>query len=222
MSDWAKMLEDDLSWREAELASLKLLVSDADASGTRHTSLLRALWALLYAHYEGFFKFAWDLYLGALSDAHIRREEATETLARFSLSKKFRELRRDLSSSSLFSCFASTFAAWMKEELAFEVELETRNNLWPNIARENSMEVGLPCAKIDEFQVELRALVSRRNDIAHGKKMVINTLDEYQKYERAAVLAMHELAIAVLETLDHKWYLRPGRKAVPNPEDHSN
>jgi hypothetical protein len=216
MSNWGKMLEDDLSWREAELASLKLLVADAAAGSTRHTSLLRALWALLYAHYEGFFKFAWDLYLGALNDARITREDATEALARFSLSKNFRELRQDLSNKSLWSCFASNFAAWMKEELRFEVGLETQHNLWPNVARENSMEVGLPCSKIDEFQVELRALVSRRNDIAHGKKMVIKTLEEYQKYEKAAVLAMHELAIAVLEALDHKWYLKPA-SALPPP-----
>ena len=190
------------------MASLKLLVSDAEAESTRHTSLLRALWTLLYAHYEGFFKFAWDLYLGALSDARITREQATETLARFSLSKKFRELRQDLSSKSLWGCLASDFPTWMKEDLEFEVGLETRNNLWPNVAKENSTKVGLPCSKIDEFQIELRALVSRRNEIAHGKKMIIRNLEEYQKYENAAVLAMHELAIAVLEALDHKWYLK--------------
>ncbi len=61
MFDWAKQLGDDLTWREAELASLKLLVSEAEIGSVRRASLLRAIWVLLYAHYEGFFKFAWDL-----------------------------------------------------------------------------------------------------------------------------------------------------------------
>lgn len=209
MSDCAKQLEEDLSWREAELASLKLLVSDATVGSVRHTSLLRALWVMLYAHYEGFFKFAWDLYLEQLEQLGVTRGQSTDSLARFSLSKNFRALRADLSPKSLWGCFTCDFGAWMKDQLRFEVRLETNSNLWPGLAKENSIEVGLPTTKLDAYEVELRALVSRRNDIAHGKSMVVRDLAEYQKYEDAATLAMHELAVAVLEALEQKQYLRP-------------
>ena len=171
-------------------------------------SLLRAIWVLLYAHYEGFLKFAWDLYLEELQLLSIAREESTEVLARFSLAKNFRALRGNLSGESLWGVFTKDFQAWMKEELQFEIRLETNSNLWPNVAKENSTEVGLPSAKLDEFEIQLRALVSRRNDIAHGKKLVVSNLGEYQTYEDAATLAMHELAVAVLEALEKKEYLK--------------
>ena len=50
------VITDDLSWREAELGSLKLLLSRNDVSDHQKVVLLRASWALLYAHYEGFSK----------------------------------------------------------------------------------------------------------------------------------------------------------------------
>jgi len=209
MSDWTKQLEQDLSWREAELATLKLLVSESTPGSVRRTSLLRALWVMLYAHYEGFFKFAWDLYLEELERLGVQRSKSIATLARFSLAKNFRNVRKNLSANSLWECFTAHFDAWMREQLQFEVRLETESNLWPNLAIENSTEVGLAATKVAAYEIELRALVSRRNDIAHGKNMVVQSLAEYQKYEDAATLAMHELAISVLETLEKKHYLRP-------------
>ncbi len=208
MDDWGKLLEADLSWREGELASLKLLVSDSVRGTPRHATLLRAMWTLLYAHYEGFFKFAWDFYLDTLEKMGVARRDSANELARFSLAKRFRELRGDLSNGALWDCFTKHFEGWMKEDLRFEIRLETESNLWPNLAQKNSAEIGLPSAEVDAHELELRALVSRRNDIAHGKKMVIDSLDEYQKYEDAAVMAMHELAVAVLESLEQKRYLR--------------
>jgi len=67
------VLEKDLQWREAELASLKRLAINATSNSVTHQSLLRALWALLYAHYEGFTKFAWDTLLD-----HIQGEKLTK------------------------------------------------------------------------------------------------------------------------------------------------
>ena len=58
-ADWSQQLEEDLSWREGEIASLKLAIVAAVPS--RRAPLLRAAWALLYAHYEGFCRFAWAL-----------------------------------------------------------------------------------------------------------------------------------------------------------------
>lgn len=206
MLDVGKQLEDDLSWREAELASLKLLVLDAPSGSARQSGLLRALWAMLYAHYEGFFKFAWDSYLDSLEQLSIPREQAIDELARFSLAKHFRELRGNQSASSFWECFTQSFNVWMKQSLRFDVRLETRSNLWPDLVKENCREIGLPHTQVDAGNVQLRTLVSRRNEIAHGKAMIIKSIAEYQPYEEAARLAMHELAVAVLESLEQKYY----------------
>ena len=66
MSTWSDQIEADLKWREGELASLKLLAASADHGSDRQRAILRALWAMLYAHYEGFCLFCWDLMLSAI------------------------------------------------------------------------------------------------------------------------------------------------------------
>jgi hypothetical protein len=56
-------------------------------------------------------------------------------------------------------------------------------------------------------------LVTRRNDIAHGKNMVIANLTEYREYENATLCLMHELAIKSIEIIDEKAYQKqPDRK----------
>lgn len=51
-------------------------------------------------------------------------------------------------------------------------------------------------------------MVARRNEIAHGQKMIIKDIQEYKKYEDAALEVMHELAVSIVDALDKKQYLR--------------
>jgi hypothetical protein len=50
--------------------------------------------------------------------------------------------------------------------------------------------------------------VGRRNEIAHGKKLVVDNLDEYAEYEKAVMLVLHELAVSVVNTLDKRSFAR--------------
>ncbi|MEH2027271.1 MAE_28990/MAE_18760 family HEPN-like nuclease [Nostoc sp.] len=208
MSNWDKQLEDDLDWRQAELASLKSQVIKATNGSVMHQVLLRAMWALLYAHYEGFCKFAWDLYLDELKNSGVKRKECKDEIARLSLQKQFKELKGDLSLENLWKFTQTGLKSLLEENIDFQIKLETESNLYPNIFRENSLQVCLDCTLVEQYQIELRTLVRRRNDIAHGQKMIIKDLKEYQKYEDAALEVMHELAISIVDCLDNKLYLR--------------
>lgn len=173
-----------------------------------HQVLLRAMWALLYAHYEGFCKFAWDLYLDELKNSGVKRKECKDEIARLSLQKQFKELKGDLSLENLWKFTQTGLKSLLEENIDFQIKLETESNLYPNIFRENSLQVCLDCTLVEQYQIELRTLVRRRNDIAHGQKMIIKDLKEYQKYEDAALEVMHELAISIVDSLDNKLYLR--------------
>ncbi|MHC5759994.1 MAE_28990/MAE_18760 family HEPN-like nuclease [Nostoc sp.] len=208
MSNWDKQLEDDLDWRQAELASLKSQVIKATNGSVMHQVLLRAMWALLYAHYEGFCKFAWDLYLDELKNSGVKRKECKDEIARLSLQKQFKELKGDLSLENLWKFTQTGLKSLLEENIDFQIKLETESNLYPNIFRVNSLQVCLDCTLVEQYQIELRTLVRRRNDIAHGQKMIIKDLKEYQKYEDAALEVMHELAISIVDSLDNKLYLR--------------
>lgn len=200
-------LERDLAWREAELASLKIEVARADRGTVRHSALLRALWAMLYAHYEGFTRFAWDLYLDALEALSLPRSSIRTELAQFSLESTFRSARKDLSPAALWTFVFDDCPRSLSEPATFAIRLETQSNLWPNLFIENAKAVGLPYTTMDEATAHIRALVSRRNDIAHGKRMVIRSLSEYQKYEDAVFKVLIELASAIDHSLESSEYL---------------
>lgn len=207
MNPWEAQLEQDLNWREAELGTLKVLAAAADPGSTRQISLLRALWALLYAHYEGFCKYAWDTYLDHLQAAGAIRADCVPAIARFSLAQQFRTLRGDLSADALWQFCTSRFQSMMAEPLAFDARLETQSNLWPDLCRKNLAAVSLPHVALDRQHTRLSALVTRRNEIAHGKRIVIQSVQEYQQYENAAFDVMYELAQSIVDCLDNRTYL---------------
>ncbi|KYC39808.1 hypothetical protein WA1_27945 [Scytonema hofmannii PCC 7110] len=208
MSNWSKQLEEDLNWREKELAALKKQVITASKGSVTHQVLLRAMWSLLYAHYEGFCKFAWDLYLDELQKAGVKRKACKNEIAIFSLKNKFQELKEDLSSENIWQFAKTNFQNLLEEKIEFSSKLETNSNLYPNIFRNNILQVGLICSLVDRYQIEIKSLVARRNEIAHGQKMIIKDLQEYKKYEDAALEVMHELAISIVDSLDKKLYLQ--------------
>ncbi|HAG80049.1 MAG TPA: hypothetical protein DCL61_02520 [Cyanobacteria bacterium UBA12227] len=208
MSNWLKELEDDLNWREAELVILKQQALLASKDSDRYTALLRALWAMLYAHYEGFCKFAWDLYLDELQKAGVKRKDCKDEIAKLSLQKQFKTLKGDLSPESLWSFGQAGFRTMLEENLDFQIKLETQSNLYPQLFKDNSTKVCLSSTLVEQYKTELKTLVGRRNEIAHGQKMVIKDLKEYKKYEDAAIEVMHELAVSIVDCLDKKLYLK--------------
>ncbi|MEQ8998025.1 MAG: MAE_28990/MAE_18760 family HEPN-like nuclease [Coleofasciculus sp. B1-GNL1-01] len=208
MSNWLKQLEEDLDWRLTELAILKKQAVLASKDSDRYRALLRALWAMLYAHYEGFCKFAWDLYLDELQKAGVKRKNCKDEIAKLSLQKQFKRLKGDLSPESIWNFGQTGFRTMLEDNLDFQVKLETKSNLYPQLFKENSLKVCLSCTLVDQYEIELKGLVRRRNEIAHGQKMIIKDLNEYKKYEDAAIEVMHELAIAIVDCLDQRLYLK--------------
>jgi hypothetical protein len=207
MSSWANQIEEDLGWREAELASLKLAAAAAPQGSDRQRALLRALWTMLYAHYEGFFKFCWDLFLSEVEKTGCRRRDAAHCIALLSLSKVFQTFRGETSADQIWSFVHNTLPAEMELPVVFSSRLDTRSNLWPNLAQENNASVGISTTQIEAHAAQLSALVGRRNEIAHGKKLVVDSLDEYSIYEKAVMIVLHEIAVKVVEQLENRTFM---------------
>lgn len=208
MSTWEQEIERDLAWRESEMGTLKLILASASGGSDRQRALLRACSAMLYAHYEGFSKFCWTLMLSTIAaHAHLRRELA-EPLAKRAMASVFKKLRGDTSTASLWDFGSKGFQVELSQVAEFRDEIDTRSNLWPDLSREINQSVGLECPLLCLHSTELGQLVSRRNRIAHGEKLEIGDLKQFQKFEHAAVLVMHELAIAVVICLDSRSYMR--------------
>ncbi len=208
MNSWENEINKELDWREAELASLKHYVISSRVNEIAHRSALRAICAMLYAHYEGFTKFCWDLALDEIHRASVSRSDVLEPLAILSLEKSFSELKSNLSPDGIWEFFHTKLPkdligiAEFVEDRTRTCRISTESNLWPEVFRQGSKKLGIICREVDSHETHLKALVGRRNKIAHGEKLEINSLVEYRPYEQAAFAVMYELAIAVVEFLD--------------------
>ena len=207
MPDWDKKLEQDLEWREAELIALKLQTIEADEDTIRYKALLRALWAMLYAHYEGFCKFALDTYLDALTELQPHRIDCKDQIAALSMRNQFRDLRGDLSNENCAS-FIHDFFTILNQPVEFDFEFATQSNFHPRALLKNYQYVCLPSDPVEDNRHRLAALVSRRNDIAHGRNVPVEDFKEYEEVEEAALTVICGLAIAIIEALEQKQYLK--------------
>jgi hypothetical protein len=202
------VLERDLQWREAELTSLKILAITAPSGSVTQQSLLRAMWALLYAHFEGFTKFCWDTIFDHIQSAKLLNSELDEKFVLIALESDFKELRGGLDAVALWEFFSMRLPTAMSKRASFpdDLRLKTESNLWPNVFERESKKIGIMCSELDRHRTRIKTLVARRNDIAHGKSMTIATVQEYNEYENATICLMHELALKTLEIVEGKLY----------------
>jgi hypothetical protein len=208
MTDTSRILEEDLSWREAELASLKRIAIVNRENEIVLRSMLRACWALLYAHFEGFTKFCWDLVLDQVQNQNLAVQELSEKFQILALEKSFRNLRGNSSSGYFWQFFNSDLPVEIQQRAAFppECRLETECNLWPNVFERECEKIGIFSTELQSYRSRIKALVSRRNDIAHGKNMTVRSIDEYSEYENATLLVLHDLAVQILEIIESELY----------------
>src|SRR5690348_16967285 len=87
---WAQ-IEEDLRWRQDEIRFFRNHLETIDSEENRER-FRRALVLLLYAHFEGFCKFALTLYVDSVNKSGITCGEATPAIAAASLSDLFKSL----------------------------------------------------------------------------------------------------------------------------------
>lgn len=206
MRDLEAEIEEDLKWREAELASMKALISQSATISVRHSSLLRAALAMLYAHYEGFSKFCWELYVDEIVQTSPQARFLKSGIRSFLLSKQLKKARN--LADSEFIEFLDRYESIRRTAVSEIPDIDTRSNLWPEQFSAINENLALSCDYISEYNAEIKALVGRRNEIAHGKKLIVKNIDDYTKLEQCTLVVMHELALATLDGINKKEYIK--------------
>ncbi len=211
---WEIELEKDLKWREDELAALRFAVTQTTFGTVPHKALLRALWAMLYAHYEGFCLYALSVFLDNVKRSGVARNKCKEPLMIISLEHKFTSFRREMSTQEKLTFCSTMFPTIMAAAIDFELDkqgdfvMNGRCNLYAKHLLDHCQRLCLTETCIEANKDKLGLLVTRRNAIAHGESVVVRDLDEYKQYEDAAIDAMHDLAVAIVDALDKKSYVR--------------
>lgn len=207
MSDIYQKLENDLQWREKELDLLGGQFNKASQESVRQT-LLRVMVMLLYAHYEGFCKFAFNFYLKEIEKGDIKRKNCQDVLILLSLEKEFANFRKNTSAENILNFYQNELLNYLESNIIFSEIDATDANLYPSKFREKLAQLGLQSNLVEQHKTEIKNLVGIRNDIAHGQQNIIRTLEEYKKYEDAVLEVIYELAVIIIEGLDQQQYLK--------------
>lgn len=162
-------LESDLVWRKRELANLKALLPGRRA---HNQLLLRAAICILYAHWEGFVKFAATNYISFIATRGLSYGELSDNFVALGLRSEIRRaaesnrpsIHTDLVRKLLTS---STDRAVMD----YERSVNTRQNLNGDALNEILILLGL-----DDQHYLLKGvlldqkLLANRNRISHGER----------------------------------------------------
>lgn len=197
-------LEEDLEWREGELGLLKSQLIGWPISSLRHRTLCRAYLALLYAHYEGFSKFAFQSYIDEI-------QGKTLSVRQFSRALQTKILEKDISRirSAEGAEFLRTLGEFEKALSRYSprnCDAPDTSNLWPNVFLDFCSTYDLRISSIVQHRTRIKTLVARRNDVAHGQKVDIE-LGELEKLEEAVWDVCIELAVVIVDYIERKFYL---------------
>jgi len=195
----------DLDWREAEIASMRLLLNRKDISSKQIEVLLRAAWALLYAHYEGFVKYCLTLFYEEISIRSVKCESLPISTQVFALTKVLKQIRALPPADMIAE--VTNFKSKHLDSLASFPEVDTDSNLWPQTLIALLASADLDSRTVEMNRPKLATLVSRRNEIAHGQKNFIAEYPYYLTYETAVYEVMYDLALQVEARLASTPYL---------------
>lgn len=194
-------LTRDLDWRETEIASMRRLLLSGSMSAAQNTVLLRAAWALLYAHYEGFCKNALATFFDAAQGSGVKCSALPDPMKIHALSGALRRLK-GLPNSDFLEEIESFSGSYLDKTPEFP-EVDIHSNLWPNVLVDLMKIADLSPAKVQEHQMKLATLVARRNKIAHGENNIIAEFAYYKSYEDVVYEVIYDLAYQVEEKLKH-------------------
>ncbi|HYF80848.1 MAG TPA: MAE_28990/MAE_18760 family HEPN-like nuclease [Symbiobacteriaceae bacterium] len=203
-------LEDDLLWRLEELAVLR---NQATAEGReRHKSVfLKSLVLMLYAHYEGFCKHAFTVYVRAINAEHLPRSKVSLPIATSSMSQTLDGYFKRNQSFSAQLGFVTAFDRIWAEVAVLPVDevVDTESNLKPEVMRKILCRLGFNEDLFGDHDGSVQSLMNRRNGVAHGNRTRSISEQDYRDLEARVLSILDGLITAITEAVATGHHLRP-------------
>lgn len=189
------VISHDLDWREREIAGMRILLTSPGITPSQRRGLLRAAWAMLYAHYEGFCKNTLTAFYDVITTSGIVCQELPQATRIFALADCLRRMK-NMPNKDLLEDICNFRSCYLSVAPQFP-DVDTQSNLWPKVLAELLEAADLDAGMVMKHMAKLNTLVSRRNKIAHGEKNIIAEVEYYHTYEEAVYDVMYDLAIQV-------------------------
>jgi hypothetical protein len=217
-------LEEDKGKRLEEIAFLENICGSLQ-NETQQDRFRRSMLLMLYAHYEGFAKLAFEIYRRHLNDSALVGGQVKSVLA----TCLFQEILRGVRIPESARDFLPDPIKEIKElrPLGLEVEIVERSrllletvieidekfisvedNLWPVVLKKVLFRLGLPHDLFDAHEGSIKNLVNRRNGIGHGAETRGVDLVVYGTMKNAVLEIMDTLQTRIIDAIENKLYLQ--------------
>jgi len=213
-------LDDELGWRRQELLILKNKIPAQ--KNIDQTTLLRANYAMLYAHWEGFIKSIAENYIDYVKLRRLNLQDLKPCfIARIIRSKGSNETRinQDIIKIEFLIDKLTSRAHFT------DTTVSTKFNLSFVVFKDILAEIGLNIQDIEpvldyratsknnqvnvkKIETEIDSLVKIRNDVAHGKKLVVMTYDDF--------IGKWDIIILFMQNVKEKLYQAAAQEKYKN------
>jgi hypothetical protein len=219
---WAE-IESDLEWRINEIRFFQNQAGSINED--KQDQFRRAIILLLYAHFEGFSKFAFTLYIESINGESIKCSEVNYSLAAAALSDFFSALRNPNSKSEIFKnrlpddsklhMFARE-KEFVENISDFEMNvvkipddfIDTESNLKPVVLRKILFRLGFPHDQFSDIEGMIDKLLNFRNNIAHGQMKEGIDEKSYLSIRDSTFHIMKQIESNIMDALSNQSYLR--------------
>lgn len=214
-------MESELKWRQDEIRFFQNLYQRNLSDESQLDQSRRTLILLLYAHFEGFIKFALALYVDSVNSVGIVCGKADSALVAATLSHVFKDLRNPDKKSDAFRNVLpddTQLHKFARErefvERTNDIKnirltipndiVDTESNLKPVVLRKNLFKLGFDYSGIVSFEGNIHKLLNYRNDVAHGSRRDGITRREYEEISDATYRVMYFVRDLVTKSLREK------------------
>lgn len=212
-------LENELSWRRDEIRNLRNAQMTQKAASSTKT---RALLVMLYAHLEGFAKFALEQYASTINSEQVPIPSARKELAAACLAADFRTYRTsdfsDQNDPEGNRARQVTKDAELIEKImglqnsVIELDVDsvtsTDSNLSTVVLHRNLAMLGLDRNEFYRFTSTIRGLLNFRNNIAHGQSINVPSDSSFVRLEDRVFDLCESLMRSIYEAVRDEEYLR--------------
>jgi len=185
-------LDYSLAWRKKEITNIFLTINSQKRAHIKE-AFLRASVPILYAHWEGYAKEAFNYYIEFVARQHLAYGDLSTNFVTISCLSTMKEI----SKSSQFHLHNQlidflTFNQNEQAKIPYENFTDTESNLSSKVLQNLLFSIGLP---YDEFwRAKSLAIDGKllyyRNKIAHGEKHMV---------DESTFLELHDLIISSLD-----------------------
>lgn len=175
-----------------------------------HVHSCRMAVPMIYAIWEGFAKEVLQLYIEHIESTQIQQAYTATPLLAYAWTSSFKKFSHNVSHLKKVELVDRFFAA-LTDRLVFdrrEREVDTKSNLTFSVLEEITTALCLDLSALTAHKTKLDALVSRRNNIAHGGRD--QTVDEaaISDYKDLVLALMTALEATLLSAIESKAFMR--------------